>query len=203
MKLFSLLFFLIVTIQYIQSGKTLRTYIVERDNPIRERRLSAYTIYDSTGKNILYQLKSTSTDIDTLILRKYPAKNIVANLEGEWVVDVFNVTFSIYDKKSTKWIDGTIKQNKGLFKSSYLVTWDAVTWNSKYMETGNKFFSDTLQVFSTSPKVLLAEIRKRTPWFSRSVKFYVKIYSDLVPDAIYFFLMAIKDHRKQLESPED
>jgi len=200
MKQFSSLLLLILTIEYIQSKRILyRTYIIERDNRIEEKQLSTYTIYDSTGKNRLYQLKTTSTNIDSLILVNYPAMDIIANLEGEWIDKIFNVTFNIYDKKLNKWIDGIIRID------SSRATGDkySIVWNSKHFNTKNKFWLSTL-LYDTQQKEVVAESRKRHPWFNGgNVKFELKTYSNQFPDAIYFFVVAIDDHRLQVIISDD
>lgn len=195
MKLFSLLLFFIITIQYIQSKKPIRTYVVKRENKLVGKQLSGYTVYDSNEKNILYRLKASSTDIDTMILTNYPAKNMIANIEGEWVEKVFNDTFTIYDKKSNKYIDGTITIDSNSWLANYLIF-----WNSKHLNTKRSSVGISTSVFSTYQKELLAEFRYRyrTRWFSTVVKYQLKIYSDYVSDAIYFLLVAIEDHRYQL-----
>jgi len=193
MKLFCFLLLLIITIEYIQSKKTLlRTYTIHRDNIVKANELSAYTVYDSSGKNILYRLKPTSTDIDTVVVTDHPGKNMVANLEGEWIAKVFHVTFSIYDKKLNEWIDGIIKKDLKEIKDKY-----SVEWNSKYLNTKSKFFSSKMQVYNTQQKELVAEFGHRDWFNSGNIVFTLKIYSDQVPDIIYFFLLAINDHRIQ------
>lgn len=193
MKLFCLLLLLIITIECIQSKKTIvRTYTIHRNNVVKENQLSAYTVYDLSGKNILYQLKPTSTDIDTIVVTDHPAKNMVANLEGEWIAKIFNVTFSIYDKKLNDWIDGTIKKDSKGFGEKY-----SVEWNSKHLNTKSKLFSSKVQVYNTHQKELVAEFGHRDWFSSRSIVFALKTYTDQVPDIIYFFLLAIKDHRVQ------
>jgi len=193
MKLFSLLFFLIITIQCIQSKLPHRTYKVIRDNKIKGKQLSAYTVYDSSEKNILYQLKPSSTDIDTIRITDYPADNLVAILEGQWGKKAFNTTFSIYDKKLTKWMNGTIKKDSSKWLEKYLIH-----WHFKYLHTRINFLSANLEVFNTEQKELLAVVRDCTGWFSTIAKYELKIYSSEYPDAIYLFLLAIKDHRWQI-----
>jgi hypothetical protein len=195
MKLFcSILLLLIITVEYIQSKETLhRTYIVQRDNVIQKNQLSAYTVYDSSGKNILYRLKPTSTDIDTIVVTDYPAKNMVANLEGEWVENTFNVTLSIYDKKLGKWIDGNIRKDPHSAFDKYFIF-----WNMKHLNTNGKLFSSRVQIRNTHQKELLAEFRRRY-WHSfRNRQFQLKTYSSEYPDIIYFFILAINDHRIQI-----
>jgi len=194
MKLFFLLLFLIITIEYIQSKKALRTYVVKRDDKIKRKQLSAYTVYDSIGKNILYRLIPFSTDIDTIILFNYPEKNMIANLEGEWIDDIFNVTFSIYDKKLYNWMDGIIQLDKSGWSEKYVIF-----WNSKHLNTKNGFFSTNVSVYNAQKKELLAEFWNSSGWFSSDRKFDLKIYSDYVLDTIYFFLLAIDDHRWQIK----
>jgi len=194
MKLLCLLLSLAITIEYIQSKQTVhRTYIIHRDNVIQKNKLSAYTVYDSSGKIILYRLKPSSTDIDTIIVVNHPAKDMVANLEGEWVEQTFNVTFSIYDKKLGKWIDGNIKKDPSSAFDKYFIV-----WNMKNLSTKGKIFSSRVRVYNTNQKELLAEFRRRY-WHSFIKRqFELKTYSSEYPDIIYFFVLAINDHRIQI-----
>jgi hypothetical protein len=197
MKLCFLLLLLIVTVEYIQSKKALmRTFIIERDTVIKGKPLTAYTVYSASGIICVYQLETVSTDIDALILITHPGLDMVANLEGEWVNKIFNVTFTIYDKKLNRWVDGTIKIDSTGLREKYLIE-----WNSKHFNTKTSFFSGTVRIYDTEKKEVVAEIRRRKPWFgSGKVNFELKTYSIQFPDAIYFFILAINDHRVQRSS---
>jgi len=59
--------------------------------------------------------------IDTIVVTDHSAKNMVANLEGERVHNIFNVSFSIYDKKLDKWIDTNIKKDPSSNVNNYFI----------------------------------------------------------------------------------
>lgn len=192
-KFFFLLLLLIIAVEYIQSKNVQRTYIVVRDRKIRDNRLSNYTIYDSLGKKELYRIKTISTDIDTMMLVNYPAKNMIGNLEGEWADEIFNVSFSIYSLKSYKWIDGTMKKVKKTFINKYSIEWD-----SKIVIMKDTFISRTMKFYDEKQNELFAEFKATSKWFG-NFKYTLTIYSDYIPDAIYFFALAISDHRYQIQ----
>jgi hypothetical protein len=100
--------------------------------------------------------------------------------------------FSIFDKKLNKWNEETILKDPKAYGNAYITRWYS---NNLHTKTG--FFSNTMQIFGSARKDLLAEVRTRKPWIGE-VKFEIKIYSNQYPDAISFFLMAIDDHRTQI-----
>lgn len=196
MKLIFFLLFFIITIECIQSQKqqVVRTYTVVPDNVMKSDQLISYTVYDSSKTKFLYKLKSSSAhDIDTIEVISSAGKNMVANLEGEWVEKIFNVTYAIYDYKLNKWIDEFIYKNSTMFSDVYKTRWNSINLHTK---TG--VFSKTIRVYATSQNKLFGEIRKRSSW-SGDINFEVKIYSNECPPVIYFFIMAINDHRKQIK----
>lgn len=193
MKLFSFLLFLFITIEYIQSKKILRTYIAHRDNVIKGNTLSSYTIYESAEKKIIYKLiPSSSPIVDFMTLFDYPDMNITANLKGEWLDKTIDVTFSIYDKRLNKSINGTIIKYTGNYLDRYFIH-----YNSKRIEKTSALFGKTVKLSSTPSKQLIAEFIDRSGW-SGKVKKAVNIYSNEYPDALYFFVMAIEEQRYQM-----
>lgn len=196
MKGFFWLLFFVITIKFTQSIKKqqIRSYTIYRDTPTKINQLSSYTVKDSTGKKTLFKLKATySPELDTVLLISHPDKKMVANLEGVWMDNTFNTTYSIYDKKLHKWVEGYIQ--KGTGKDVVYAT----QWQQNYFHTKTIWFTKIIQVFNISTKELVGEIRRRSRWFT-SVKFEIKIYSDQCPDAIHFFLGIINDHRYQMST---
>ncbi|CAF0953698.1 unnamed protein product [Rotaria sordida] len=178
-------------IKCIESKKANRTYVVVRNATKHRHELFGFRIFDSKEKTCLYRLRASSRDIDTVILVDNPTKNMVANLEGIWIDSTFNVTLSVYDYKLNKWIDGVIQRTSHFWANDY-----TVEYNNEQLIAKWKLFSTKIKVYHKKQNELLAQFRPRTRlllW--RPVKYDLKIYSNKVPDAIYFFLLLIFDHR--------
>jgi hypothetical protein len=180
----------IILIGYIESIKV--QYIVVRDRGIQDNRLSNYTIYDALEKNQLYRIRTISTDIDTMILVNFPAKNMIGNLEGEWTESVFNVSFSYYSTKSHKWVDGVMKKIPKVFYNKFSIEWD-----SKSIVMRDSFLSNMMKFYDKQEKVLLASCKDYSSFFGK-FKYKLTINSDYLPHPIYFFALAIADHRYQI-----
>jgi hypothetical protein len=164
--------------------------LVIQDKPSKKKLLSDFTVFDLSGKNQLYRLKTSATDIDSVMLVDHPAKNMIANAEGEWIDNIFNVTMSIYDKKLSKWIDGTIKRLKQSFTKTY-----RIEWNQKSLIIKCKFYTKTIKIYNERPEELVAEFRHRARWLNKfKYKYDLKIYSDKLPDAIYLLALTIMHH---------
>ena len=171
----------------------MRTFIVHRESAIRNNRLSNYTIYDSKEKTIVYRVKTIFTDIDTMMLIDYPAKNVIANVEGDWAVGLFNASLSIYSSKAQKWIDGIMRPTPTTLWDKYSIYWDAKQVILRY-----KFFSTKMGFYDRKEKEKFAWFFQYSKWYRTAIKYKVEIYSNYMPDAIYFFALAIIDHRIQL-----
>ncbi len=189
-KIFLLILFLVIILQCIESKKVHRSFLVIQDKPSKKKLLSDFTVFDLSGKNQLYRLKTSATDIDSVMLVDHPAKNMIANAEGEWIDNIFNVTMSIYDKKLSKWIDGTIKRLKQSFTKTY-----RIEWNQKSLIIKCKFYTKTIKIYNERPEDLVAEVRHRARWLNKfKYKYDLKIYSDKLPDAIYLLALTIMHH---------
>ena len=189
---FCLALLLFITIDCIQSQKALRTFIVHRESIFRNNRLSNYTIYDASEKTIVYRVKTIFTDIDTMMLIDYPAKNVIANVEGDWARGIFNVSLSIYSSKAQKWIDGIMRTTAG-FLNKY-----AIYWDGKEVIVMYKFLSNKKGFYDKDEKVKFGRFSVYSKWYQTAIKYKVEIYSNYVPDAIYFFSLAIADQRFQV-----
>ncbi len=115
---------------------------------------------------------------------------MIANAEGEWIDNIFNVTMSIYDKKLNKWIDGTMKAMNATFTKTY-----RIVWNQKSLIIKRRFYTKTIKIYNERPEELVAEFRHRFRWSSKSqFKYNLKIYSDQLPDAVYLLALTIMHH---------
>ncbi len=193
MKTCFFLLLFIFLIKFIESKKTLRTYVVKREAMISGNPLSGYSVYDSKEKTILYRLKTVSTDIDSIMLVDHLTKNIVGNLEGEWT-DVFNVTLSTYDQNLNKWLDGNIKRTV-----VFLMEKLQIQWNGFRLVMKKRKFSRTRKFYDEQKNDFIAQFRRRARLFdSTPVKYDLKIYSNKIPDSIYFLILGMTDQREKL-----
>jgi hypothetical protein len=110
MKLFLFLLFLIL-IKNIQSKKSIRKYLLIRDEKVDKNGLSQFSILDSIGKEYLYRLKTSN---DGVMIISYPSKDIVGYLEGEWINEIFYLN-------TNQWTNGTIQKIFYLFIEKYLI----------------------------------------------------------------------------------
>jgi len=189
MKLFSVLL-LIILIESLQSKKSIRKFVLIRDERMDKNGLSQFSILDSSGKQYLYRLKTSYIDNDSLLLISYPSKDILGYLQGQWRNETLNVTFEIFHLTTNQWTNGTIQKIFNLFIEKYLIEWNYQNFIMK-----KKIFSKNYQFYDEN-KNILGEFRKRFRWFNWSlVKYDLKIFIEKLPDLVYFFLLAIVDHR--------
>ncbi|CAF3807082.1 unnamed protein product [Rotaria sp. Silwood1] len=191
MKIISCLLLFILLIKYIDSKKADRTYVLVENPRSRRFELTGYTIFDSKEKTRLYRLTASRSDIDSGILFDNAEDNMIANLEGEWIEDKFNVTFSIYNSKLNKWTDGIIRRTLHWFSVDY-----TVEYNNEQVIAKRKKDAKKGKIYHKKNNELLAKFAARSQWLSGTpLKYDLEIYSNKVPDAIHFFLLLIMDHR--------
>ncbi|CAF4658357.1 unnamed protein product, partial [Rotaria sp. Silwood2] len=90
-----------------------------------------------------------------------------------------------------KWTDGFIQRNAHMFSTDY-----TIQFNNQQLIAKSSNYSKNIKVYDKKKNELLAQFRARARWLSwKPVKYDLNIYSNQVPDAIYFFLVLIMDHR--------
>ncbi|CAF1147973.1 unnamed protein product [Adineta steineri] len=195
-KKFLLILLFIITIKCIESKKSLRTFVVSQDKPPKPKPLTDFTAYDSREKNRWYLIRTTSTDLDTIVIIDYRAKKIIANVEGEWVNNIFNVTFSIYDDTLDKWIDGVMLRKSKVFSTKY-----EIQWNNERLYIKPSAFRKTMKIYKETSNELYAQFRYRSIWRTWSkYKYDLQIYTTKLPDALYLMIMTVMHHTTQLHN---
>jgi hypothetical protein len=189
MNLFWLILFVIL-IKSIESKKSIHKYILMRDDQMDKHGLSQFSVLDSSKKHYLYRLKTSYIDNDGLVLVSYPSRDTVGYVSGEWKNETLNVTFEIFDLATNESTNGTIIKIFNLFVEQYLIQWNDQNFimKKKLFTIHHKFYDENQNV--------LAQFRKKLRWFNwSSVEYDLKIFIDKLPHAIYFFSLAIVDHR--------
>ena len=191
LRTFLSILFLTLLIECIESKKVIRWFVLIQDKPVKGKPITDFTVFDSSEKNHLYRLRSSATDIDTIMLVDHPGKNMIANAEGEWIDETFNVTISIYDKKLHKWIDGTIKRILQSSRDKY-----RIVWNNRSLIIKSQLFTRKIKIYNEFPEGLVAEFRLRARWLNKmKYKYDLKIYTDKFPDAIYLLALTIMHNK--------
>ncbi|CAF3838050.1 unnamed protein product [Rotaria sp. Silwood1] len=171
MKVICCLLLFIFLIKCIEARKSHHTYVIVRNATASGKPMYGFSIFDSEEKRHLYRIRISSTEVDTAILIDNYRKNIVANLKG-------------------KWTDGFIQRNTHTYEDY------TIHFNNQRLSAKSSRFSKNIKVYTQQKNELLAQFRYRTRWLSwRPVKYDLNIYSTKVPDAVYFFLVLIIDHR--------
>ena len=190
MNLFWLALF-ITLIKYIESKKSIHKYILIRDDRMDKNGFSQFSVLDSHGKQYLYRLKTSYIDNnDSLVLVSYPSKDIAGYVIGRWKNETLNVTFQLFDLATNESTNGTITKIFNLYVETYLIEWNNETFLMK-----KKLFSIPHKFYDQNQNVL-AQFRKKFRWFNwSSIEYNLNIFIDTLPHAIYFFSLAIVDHR--------
>ncbi|CAF1289851.1 unnamed protein product [Rotaria sordida] len=177
---------------YIESKRAIRTYVLVQNARNSRLEFDGYTIFDSKEKTSLYRLTASRSDIDSAILFDNSGNNIIANLEGIWIGNKINVTFSIYDSKLNKWTDGIIRRIARWFYVDYIAE-----YNNEQVIANRQNMVRKGKIYLKKKNELLAKYQARSQLFGNiALKYDLKIYSNKVPNALHFFLLLIIDHRK-------
>ncbi|CAF1095688.1 unnamed protein product [Adineta ricciae] len=184
-----MLLFIIICVENVQAKKPIRTYLLMRDDRMDKNGFSRFSVLDSSGKEHLYRLKSSYTH-DRLELISYPSKEVTACVEGQWKAEILNVSFQIFDSIRNETTNGTIQKVFNLFVETYTIEWNYESFLLK-----KKLFTSYHKFYDWNGN-LLGQFRKRFRWFSWSSFVYdLKIFIDKLAHEVYFFSVAIADHR--------
>ncbi|CAF4111011.1 unnamed protein product [Rotaria magnacalcarata] len=165
-------------------------FLLIRDDTTDRNGLSRFSVLDSSEKQYLYRLKSSNDDSNLLLIISYPSKDVLGYVGNEWRNEILNVTFEIYNSTTNQWTNGTIKKLPNLFTEKYLIE-----WNSQNFMMKKKLFSIHHKFYDECENVL-AQFRMRFRWFNWTlIKYNLELFSDKLPEIIYFFLIAIVDNR--------
>ena len=178
-----------------QSKKILRSYVIRKDRIMPNFQLADLSFFDSVDKSRLYTIETYKSDIHAVQLLAQPSKTPVGALEGIWKTQILNATFSFLDARSNQWKDGTIVRNVHLFANKY-----TISVNGKQILMKSKVLStNPIELRDKKGKDLLAQFQSRTGQFnSLALRYDLKVFSNKVPDVVYFFALSIMDHQSML-----
>jgi len=84
-----------------------REYIIASDlfNGIKA---DEYSIYDGTGKNLLYRIESKYHVLQSIEVIAYPAKTVVGKLRSKFKFLYYEANFEVYDDRYQRWFKGVM-----------------------------------------------------------------------------------------------
>ena len=185
--LFVYCIFLLITVVcrlHAQVGP-LRVYTLRKDffNGIK---VAEFSVFDISKKTLYYRIESKYSIMPKFDLVAYPSKQVVGKLESKFGA----INLSFLDDKTGQWITGSMKGHLKLLKH-YQYT----------IELGGRKILVEKELLSTHTTVrdvsqgdtLLARFQRE--FFSpiTATTYGVQIYSNDIPDGLYFLILAWTD----------
>jgi hypothetical protein len=165
---------------------------------MKEYQLAEFSIFDSTEQQRQYRIKNYDSDIHAAVLYTYPLGQIVGLFEGEWAKEIQKAKISILNPRSNEWVDGSIAKKFHLLYSKY-----TISWNGTSIILKKKALSSYKELRDEQRGDLLAKFRSYSGWLTwPPAKYKLTVFSDKVPDAVYFFAVAVMDHTIMVEAED-
>ena len=182
-----------------QSKRVLRRYVLHKERVLSDYRLAEFTVFDSEEKNRLFRLKTFQSDIHSVELRSISSGELVGALEGEWSTKIDNASFTYLDEWTKAWKDGYITPAKHL-----LIYKNIITIPGRRLVMKNQaLMSRTVNIRDEKSNDLLAKFTRTTGWLkSTPMKYKLQVFSNAIASQVYFFAIAVMDHRWMVEDEE-
>lgn len=171
----------------VYSVTSIREYVIRKDF-FRFVKASEYTIYDRTGKKVLYRIESQFSLLHKIKLIAYPSKKEVGHLNAEIKFLYYQAQFSIVDSETNQRQDGSIVQDAKFLKDIHLIH-----WKGKNITMETKPFSVTTEFRDPMNGEFLAEFHLRPASIFWTRKYDMKIYSYAYPEQLYFLALSVCD----------
>lgn len=177
-----------------ESKRILGQYVLRKERILSDYRLAEFSVYDAKDQKRLYTLKSFTSDIHSAELRS--STELVGALEGTWITEIDNATVTYLDGREKQWKDAHITPAKHLLVYKYIIQ----IGQRRLVMKSQMVTSSTVSIRDEKSNDLFAEFKRTSPWFRpNTVKYNLKVYSNLISERLYFFAIAVMDHRWMLE----
>ncbi|CAF0785475.1 unnamed protein product [Adineta steineri] len=170
---------------------TVRSYLIK--GRFQLMRSLEFAIFDAAGVKQQYRIESQFGTMENPKVVAYPSKEIVATLQEKFVNLMYNGIISILDPTSDEWISGKIYHK---FLDDIFIEWNGhrVRILRKKGDDRSLFFRDEIN------GTILANSEKKSKFKYFSIKYDVKVFSDELPDAIYFLGIAVANEIAKRQS---
>ncbi|CAF1133252.1 unnamed protein product [Adineta steineri] len=165
-----------------------RTYLVT--NSFNLFKINEFSVFISE-KNLVYNIKSDLGFPRKLDIIDVSTNQIICRLKN--VSDRHRLqndaNFTILNSTSNEWISGRIIRSISFLGAKYFIKWDG--YNILMKTKFGSFLTTTFEYENYSS--ILAKSKKRISSLMGTAKYDLQIFSDDVPDMIYFIGVVIKD----------
>lgn len=179
---------LILLVSFAECLTPLREYWIRRDvfNGVKA---PEFSIYDKSGKTMLYRIESRYNAIHSVELIDQSSKQVVAKLKNKITFFLYEGTLEILDPQSQQWVTGKISQNLKLLNHKSIIE-----WNGKKMSMEHSVASLTTRFLDENRNgQLAAEYIVSLSSVVWATKYTMKIYSNDIPDVVYMLGLSVRD----------
>ncbi|CAF1398017.1 unnamed protein product [Adineta steineri] len=163
-----------------------RTYLVKKDL-FSLLKFSQFSILVPEN-HLVYRIKSYYTFGRKLEVIHVPTNQIVCRLQNKPSFIQKAINFTIHNSTSDEWIPGKIILTPSGFDSKFIIKWDGYS-----IAMTTKFGSLTTTFEYEYHSGILAKFKKRISSLVWRTKFDLQVFSNDLPDTIYFIGLAIKE----------
>lgn len=164
-------------------------YMIRRDLIVGFK-APEFSVSDKNGEHLLYRIESRITGLQKLDLIAYPSKEIVARLNNKVTLFLYEANFETLDPNTKQWISGTISQNLQILNHK-----SSIEWNGRRLSMEHNVASLTTRFFDEqNSNQLLAEYKVSVASMFWATKYSMLIYTNELPEAIFFFGLAARDY---------
>ena len=179
---------LFLLVAFVECLTPVREYWIRRDifNGVKA---PEFSIYDKSGKSILYRIESRYNALHSVELVDQASKQVVAKLKNQVTLFLYEGTIEILDSQSQQWTTGTISQNL-----KFLNHRSTIEWNGRKISMEHSIASLTTRFFDENQNgQLVAEYVVSLSSLVWANKYTMKIYSNNIPDAIFMLGLSVRD----------
>lgn len=168
---------------------TNRTYLIKKDF-FSGLKGGEFTIFDHTGKNQIFRMETKlGATHNVKLFQNKQKKDPLALLKAKITVVLYKATFSLFNKRTSQWNNGTIQQNYKIVGNKFLINFQNINISME----GKAASLDTTFIDQSNQNVL-AKFRKRISSLFWKNKYDLQVLSDKFPDELYFLGVAARDH---------
>ena len=187
-----LLLLILIPSAVVSSDVAQRQYLVKADL-FRGFKGSQYSIYDKSGKNLLYRMESGFKILQNVQLVTHPDKVVIGKLQARVKFFVYDGTFELWDRDTDERTTGTIKQSFKLLKDHWIIQ-----WNGRRISMGAEGVSLTTSFFDEdNGHTLLAQFRRRLSSIFLDGTFDMDFFQEEIPDGVFLLSLAARNHVAQ------
>lgn len=172
------------------SPTELRSYILSKDFWIGYK-AGEFSIFNTKKPLIQYRIESNYALGQKIQLIKSSTREVIAKLKSIWSSNPLRTRFAIRHASSECWINGTLSRIATKPLRKYIIHWNNTIVVMTNVMNGstlleNEEQDETLATFTAISTSILG-----------SKNYLLRIFSDVLPDAVFFLAIAVEDAFRQ------